>query len=126
MNISRTLDSAQGRNWPCIATGTVSYWSQNDQGMTRHGVSALTIRNTLMNDFFAVAGVLMINPPCYSYLTIDSDTAIADAEEGPAIRHSAAQEVGSCKRHGSCGRSALDSKHKASFASRCFGPDAEA
>lgn len=62
-----------------------------------------------MNDLHAVMGILMFSPPRPSYEQVkNSDTAIADAEEGPAIGHSAAQEVGSCKRHGSCGRSALD------------------
>ena len=61
-----------------------------------------------MNDLSAVAGILIIDPPRYSYFDFNSDTAIADAEEGPDIRHPTAQEVGSCKRHGSCGRSALD------------------
>lgn len=62
-----------------------------------------------MNDLHAVMGILMFSPPRPSYEQVkNSDTAIADAEKGPAIRHSAAQEVGSCKRHGSCGRSALD------------------
>lgn len=71
-----------------------------------------------LNDLFAVAGILMIDHPRCSYFDFNSDTAIADAEEGSDIRHPAAQEVGSCKRHGSCGRSALD------ISSRCFGPDA--